>query len=68
MSASILVLDHPYFAIPEEDGDFIFPDVPPGDYRLVAWHERVGEQIVRVSVRSGQTATLEISLPVRDGP
>jgi hypothetical protein len=68
MSASILVLDHPYFAIPDDDGVFVLPAVPPGDYKLVGWHERVGEQIARVSVLPGQAASVEITLPVVDRP
>src|SRR5262249_55215217 len=35
MSASILVLDHPYFAIPNDDGSFTLPNVPAGHYTIV---------------------------------
>src|SRR3954468_3535672 len=66
MSASILVLDHPYFAMPDVDGRFTVPNVPVGDYTLVAWHERVGEDVTRVSVQPGQNTTLEIALPLLD--
>src|SRR5207253_5360272 len=68
MSATILVLDHPFFATPDDDGAFTLPNVPAGQYTLVAWHERVGEQLARLSVQSSQTTTLEIKLPVADGP
>jgi len=64
MNASILVLDHPYFTIPDDDGAFRLSDVPPGQYTLVAWHERVGQQLSSVTVQSGDTTTLEIKLPV----
>jgi len=68
MSATILVLDHPYFATPGDDGAFLLPAVPAGQYVLVAWHERVGEQKTRVTVQPGQTTALEIGLPVTEGP
>jgi len=68
MSATILVLDHPYFATPGDDGAFVLPAVPAGQYVLVAWHERVGEQKTRVTVQPGQTTALEIGLPVTEGP
>lgn len=66
MSATILVLDHPYFATADENGRFVIPNVPPGDYTLIGWHERVGEQASRISVAAGQTTTTEVSLPLGD--
>ena len=64
MSASILVLDHPYFAMPDDDGVFVLPDVPAGPYTLVAWHERVGEQVSGLNVQPGHATTIEMRLPV----
>jgi len=66
MSASILVLDHPYFAMPEFDGSFTIPDVPAGTYTVVGWHERIGERASIISVKTGATASIDISLPVED--
>jgi plastocyanin len=66
MSASILVLDHPYFAIPADTGTFTIGDVPPGHYSLVGWHERIGERVTPIEVESGKTATVELSLPIED--
>ena len=64
MSATVLVLDHPYFASPDADGQFSIGGVPPGDYTLVGWHERVGEFATRISVSSGHTTSTEIALPM----
>src|SRR3954468_2092586 len=44
LSASILVLNHPSFAIPDLDGSFVLRDVPAGSYTVAGWHERVGER------------------------
>ena len=66
MSATILVLDHPYFAIPNLDGTFELPTVPAGQYTLVGWHERVGERRVGVRVERGKATTVDLSLPVED--
>jgi plastocyanin len=66
MSATILVLDHPYFTIPETDGTFTLPNLPPGEHVLVGWHERVGERRTTVHVERGKTATVDLSLPVGD--
>jgi hypothetical protein len=64
MSASIMVLDHEYFRIPESDGSFTLDGVPPGTYRISAWHERIGESVRQVRVDPGGRARVEFSLPV----
>jgi plastocyanin len=66
MSASILVLDHPYFTVPAVDGTFTLANVPPGTYAITGWHERVGERALMVDVRAGDTASIELSLPIED--
>ena len=66
MSASILVLDNPYFTTPELDGSFTLPDVPAGTYTIVSWHERVGERTATLRVQAGVPATIDLSLPVGD--
>ena len=68
MSAAILVLDHPYFATPNDDGTFRLPDVPPGAYTIVGWHERVGERSVSIRVEPGMVTDVELTLPVEDRP
>jgi plastocyanin len=66
MSASILVLDHPYFAIPAVDGTYEIPNVPPGQYTLVGWHERVGERTALVRVEAGRPTNVDLTVPVED--
>ncbi len=68
MSATIVVLDHPYFVTPEVDGTFRLADVPAGSYSIVGWHERVGERVTPITVPAGGTATVTLSLPVEDEP
>jgi plastocyanin len=66
MSASILVLDHPYFAMPDNDGTFVLPDVPPGRYTIVGWHERVGERTASIQVDPGKVISVDLTVPVED--
>jgi plastocyanin len=40
MSAVIVVLNHPWFAISTRDGNFQIHNVPEGDYNLRVYHER----------------------------
>ena len=53
------VLDHPYFAITDADGSFSIPDLPPGEYVIEAWHERLGTQEASITV--GEQETIEHS-------
>jgi plastocyanin len=66
MSATILVFDHPYFAVPRLDGGYELPDLPAGDYTIVGWHERVGERTTRVHVERGKAVSVDLSLPMDD--
>ena len=66
MSATILVLDHPYFVVPELDGTFAIDGVPPGRYMLVGWHERVGERTSPVEIAAGARVSVDLALPVED--
>jgi len=47
MSAVIVVLKTPYFAVSKRDGTFSIPDVPPGEYTLSIFHERATEASLR---------------------
>jgi len=40
----LYVVDHPYYALVGEDGGFTIDQVPPGTYRLRAWHPTLGAQ------------------------
>ena len=40
MSAVVVAVDTPYYAVSARDGSFAIPDVPAGRYQLTAWHER----------------------------
>ena len=60
-----MVFDHPYFTVPEsESGHFAIADVPAGEYRLAAWHERIGESAKPIVVEAGRTVRIEFALPV----
>jgi hypothetical protein len=56
MNGWVLVLDHPYFAVTGKDGTFEITDVPPGAYKLTAWHEKLGRLEQQVTVTAGKVA------------
>lgn len=41
MSAFVLVLQNPNYAMPDKRGVYTIREVPAGSYKLVAWHERL---------------------------
>ncbi len=50
MSAYVVVLTNPYFAVTAADGSFQIPNVPPGMHRLRYWHERRTDRLISVTV------------------
>lgn len=65
MRAWIGVIEHPYFAVTGPDGAFELKNVPPGDYTLGVWHEKLGE----LSQPAGlvPSATLSLTLTYQGG-
>jgi hypothetical protein len=58
MAAYLAVFDHPFFAVTKEDGVFEIKGVPPGNYTLVAWHEKGKEKSINIRVEeNGQVKT-----------
>lgn len=49
--AWVVVPRHPYYAITDETGHFRIDDVPPGEYKIVVWHEPVA---TGMDARTGQ--------------
>ncbi len=55
MTAHFFVMDHPFYAVTGEDGRFAIKGLPPGEYKLGAWHEELGEQEMKISVGEKQS-------------
>lgn len=59
MSAWVRVFNHPYFAVTSADGTFAIHQLPPGKYRLKAWHELLGVREKTVEVHEGEPCTID---------
>ena len=57
MRAYIGVLPHPFYAVTAADGTFTINKLPPGNYTLVAWHEKFKEQRQQITVGPNETKT-----------
>ena len=64
MAASVVVFNHPWFTVPDADGNFEIGDLPPGNPQITAWHERLGDTTIRVRTDGGRAASVEFVLPV----
>ena len=50
MSCIVMVLENPWFAATNDKGAYTINDVPPGTYKLKAWHERLPAQVKEIVV------------------
>ena len=56
--AWIAVLDHPYYAQTDAKGTFSIDAIPPGKYRIRAWHPSLGYADDSVTVAAGQQVSV----------
>ena len=58
-----IAVDNPYFTFTSETGSYEITGIPPGTYRLRAWHPSVKrEQTQMVTVGSSQTTQVDFAL------
>jgi plastocyanin len=65
MSGVAVVMDHPYYVKTDETGAFKLTDVPPGEYTLKVWHEKLGEKTEKVKVEAGKDAKVAFKLAAK---
>jgi len=53
-----VIVDNPYYAITDEDGRFFIKDIPPGTYKVIAWHPFIPDQIGTITIEPGSQSTL----------
>lgn len=59
--AYVAVLSHPFFAVTGFNGAYKISGLPPGHYTVTAWHERLGEQTVEVTVGVNEQKKVDFS-------
>ncbi len=64
MSAEIVVVDTPYYAISGKDGAFQIGAVPPGEYELHVFHERAAQETLKKLERRLTVEDHAVRLPV----
>ncbi|HYS27221.1 MAG TPA: hypothetical protein VEP46_16540 [Vicinamibacterales bacterium] len=68
MSATVMVFDHRWFGVPDQQGMFDLPGVPPGMHQVTAFHERLGDTTQQVRIEPGRATTVDFVLPVPAQP
>jgi len=63
MNAFILVLNHPFFDVTDDEGRFRIERVPPGTYTIVGWYEGEARSSRAVTVQPGAAVDLELVVP-----
>ena len=58
----VVVAAHPFYAITGADGQFTFDNLPPGQYKLQVWHERLGTVPASVTVGDQQPAPITVEM------
>ena len=61
MSAYVGVLNHPFYSVSGDDGTFTIKGLPAGEYEVVAWHEKYGEQTQKIKVGDGEAKTADFT-------
>ncbi len=65
-----LVMDHPYYAVTDQEGHFKIGDIPPGTYKVVVWHPMIrggsGEEY-EVTIKSKETTMLMADIEAPTG-
>jgi len=58
----LAVMPNPYFGVTGGDGTVKIENVPPGKYKVEAWHETLGKQAKDVEVKAGQATKVAIEM------
>jgi len=59
--AYVSVFSHPFFAVSTQNGSYQISGLPPGQYTVVAWHERFGEQRSEILVGVSEQKHLDFT-------
>jgi plastocyanin len=68
MHCVVLVLENPYFATTDKNGNYKIPDVPPGIYKLKAWHERLPADEREITVPTNGEVKVDFVLGIKNLP
>jgi plastocyanin len=67
MTATIVVAPNRWYARADASGQYHIPDVPPGQYTVVAWHKAAGFFRKPITIEAGRDGVADFFIPLEDG-
>ncbi len=61
MKSYMAVMPHPFYSVSQANGSFTIANLPPGQYTVVAWHEKYGQQEQKVTVGAKESKALNFT-------
>ena len=68
MHCVVLVMENPYFTMTDAAGRFTITNVPPGTYKLKAWHERLPADEREIVVPASGVVNADFVLTIKNLP
>ncbi len=68
MHCIVLVMSNPYFATTDASGHYAITNVPPGTYKLKAWHERMPADEQEITVPASGQVKVDFTLTIKNLP
>jgi plastocyanin len=68
MHCIVLVMANPYFAATDSEGRYRIENIPPGKYKLKAWHERLPAAVEEIVVPTNGEVKINFTLGIKNLP
>lgn len=62
MQGWLVATESPYVAVSDNSGNFKLADVPPGNYTVEVWHEKLGKNTQKVTVKAKEDAKVSFDV------
>jgi hypothetical protein len=62
MRGWVVIAEHPFYAVTNDEGEFVLENVPPGKYNMQVWQERLGKVTQEVVVSGKGTTNVSVSM------
>jgi plastocyanin len=62
MQGWLVATENPYFGVTDNSGNFKLTDVPPGNYTVEVWHEKLGKNTQKVTVKAKEEAKVNFEV------